>query len=134
MKKFSVFVAAICLAAFVSLGVSAQTKPADAKPAKPAKAEKPKPAPKSDAEIQQCITDKLAAAPKLKDQKITVSVSGGVATLTGEVSNGGSKGAATKICKSCGAKSTKNNITVKKAEKPAKPAKAAKPVDSKKPA
>jgi osmotically-inducible protein OsmY len=131
MKKISAFVAAVCLAAFVSLGVSAQTKPADTKPAKPAKAEKPKPAPKSDAEIEKCITDKLAASPKLKDQKITVSVSGGVATLTGEVNNGGSKGAATNICKSCGAKSTKNNITVKKAPKPEKPKK---PADPKKPA
>ena len=67
---------------------------------------------KSDADIQKCITDKLAASASLKDQGITVAVSNGVATLTGKVKNAGSKGAATNLAKGCGAKSVTNELTV----------------------
>src|SRR5262245_38588918 len=57
------------------------------------KAEKKKEAaPASDADIQKCITDKLAATKKLKSQGFSAAVSGGVATLTGNAANAGSKG------------------------------------------
>ncbi len=67
---------------------------------------------KSDADIQKCISDKLAASASLKDQGISVAVSNGVATLTGKVKNAGSKGAATNLAKGCGAKSVKNELTI----------------------
>lgn len=73
-------------------------------------------APKTDAEIQKCITDKLAAAPSLKTQSISASVSNGVATLTGKVKNAGSKGAATNLAKGCGATSVTNNLTIGEAD------------------
>lgn len=67
---------------------------------------------KDDSAIQQCISNKLASSPSLKSQNISVTVSGGVATLTGKVSNAGSKGAATNLAKGCGAKTVTNQITV----------------------
>ena len=69
-------------------------------------------APVDDAGIQKCIQDKLAASATLKSEGITVSVTNGVATLTGRVKNAGSKGAATNVAKSCGPTSVANNITV----------------------
>jgi len=69
-------------------------------------------APKDDAGIQKCISEKLAASASLKTQGITVAVSNSTATLTGQAKNAGSKGAATNIAKSCGAKSVTNNITI----------------------
>ena len=69
-------------------------------------------APKDDAGIQKCISDKLAASASLKTQGITAAVSNGSATLTGKVKNAGSKGAATNIAKSCGAKTVNNNIAI----------------------
>jgi osmotically-inducible protein OsmY len=68
--------------------------------------------PADDAAIQKCVSDKFAASPSLKDQGLSVSVSGGVATLSGKAKNSGSKGAATNIAKSCGAKSVTNQITI----------------------
>ena len=77
-------------------------------------------APASDADIQKCITDKLANSEKLKSQGFSATVSGGVATLTGKAANAGSKGAATRIAKSCGAKEVTNNIEAPPVAKPAK--------------
>ena len=67
---------------------------------------------KDDATIQKCINDKFAASESLKTQGLSASVSGGVATLTGQAKNGGSKGAATNIAKGCGAKCVANQITI----------------------
>lgn len=75
---------------------------------KPTKTEKMA-APTSDADIQKCIQDKLAAAPKLKSESITATVSNGEATLTGNVKAG--KGSVTGIAKRCGANKVTNNIT-----------------------
>jgi osmotically-inducible protein OsmY len=69
-------------------------------------------APGTDSEIQKCISEKLANSEKLKSQGFNVTVSDGSATLTGNAANPGSKGGATGIAKSCGAKSVSNNITV----------------------
>lgn len=68
-------------------------------------------APKNDGEIQKCIADKLAKSEKLSTQGFTATVVSGEATLTGKANNAGSKGAATKIAKSCGAAKVTNNIT-----------------------
>jgi osmotically-inducible protein OsmY len=105
----------LALASLIAMCSAAQT-PAPAKQA--AKAKKATAA-KSDSEIESCITQKLAAAPKLKDQGFSAAVSGGVVTLTGSAINGGSKGDASKIAKSCGAKQVVNNITVQPHTKPA---------------
>ncbi len=67
---------------------------------------------KDDAAIQKCISDKFAASESLKSQGLSATVNGGVATLTGKAKNIGSKGAATNIAKSCGAKSVTNQITI----------------------
>lgn len=75
---------------------------------------------KTDSEIQQCISERLAASPALKDQGLTSAVSNGVATLSGMARNPGSKGTATRIAKKCGATSVNNNITISPAYKPAK--------------
>lgn len=77
----------------------------------------------SDADIQKCITDKFAAAPKLKEQGFSAMVSKGEATLTGTAKNPGSKGAAIGIAKRCGAQKVTNSITVKTPAQ-AKPGKA----------
>ncbi len=90
-------------------------KKTEKKPAKTA-------APKTDADIQRCITDKLANSEKLKSQGFGATVSNGEATLTGTAKNAGSKGAATVIAKSCGASKVTNNITAPAIPKPAKPA------------
>ncbi len=134
MNKAKLIVGVMTLATALTVGVAAQTaapagqmksnvKPAQAKTEKAPKAAKPAKAVKTDAEIQACIAEKLAAAPKLKDQGLSASVANGVATFTGMASNGGSKGGVSGIAKSCGAKSVVNNITVKAKEKPVKMAK-----------
>ncbi|MEO6725773.1 MAG: BON domain-containing protein [Blastocatellia bacterium] len=92
------------------------------KPADKSAAKKPAAAAKSDAEIQKCITDKFAAAEKLKSQGFSATVSNGEATIIGTANNAGSKGAATKIAKSCGATKVTNNISSPPVSKPAKPA------------
>ena len=75
---------------------------------------------KTDADIQKCITDKLAKSEKLSTQGFSATVSNGEATLTGNANNAGSKGAATKIAKSCGASKVTNNITSPPVSKPKK--------------
>ncbi|MBS1791885.1 MAG: BON domain-containing protein [Acidobacteria bacterium] len=75
---------------------------------------------KSDADIQKCITDKFAKSEKLSTQGFSATVSNGEATLTGNANNAGSKGAATKIAKSCGASKVTNNITSPPVSKPKK--------------
>lgn len=79
-------------------------------------------APKSDAEIQKCIADKLAKSEKLNSQGFSATVSNGEATLTGTAKNAGSKGAATGMAKSCGASKVVNNISAPPVAKPAKSA------------
>lgn len=73
---------------------------------KPAKATM---APKTDAEIQKCISDKFAASKTIKNG--AAAVTNGDATLTGEANSGGAKGGATRTAKACGAKTVANNMT-----------------------
>jgi len=106
----------LSMAAFAQTPPPAMTKTA---PKSNAKA----PAQKSDADIQKCIQDKLSSS-KLKDDGITVTVSGGDATLTGATKIAGHKGNATQFAKRCGATKVTNNITVETVHKvkTAKPA------------
>ena len=111
MKRMSFWFSSIALLAMLVFNITAQDmqKTPDAKP----KAAKAKAAmPTSDDEILKCIEEKFASAPSLKDKKPSVRVIGGVATITGEAKNPGTKGAATRIAKSCGAKEIKNEMTV----------------------
>jgi osmotically-inducible protein OsmY len=114
----------------LSVAASAQT-PAPAKSAsdpamtKTAKSSPKAAAPKADADVQKCTQDKLVGS-KLKDDNITVAVSGGEATLTGATKIAGHKGNATQFAKRCGATKVTNNITVESTPK----TKAAKPADS----
>ncbi len=115
MKRNLVWLSSITLIALLALSASAQEMQKKTSEAKTAKT---KPAlPTIDADIQKCTDEKFANAASLKDKKPSVSVSGGVATITGEAKNGGAKGAATKIAKSCGAKDVKNNMTVAASDK-----------------
>ncbi|HKX27617.1 MAG TPA: BON domain-containing protein [Blastocatellia bacterium] len=117
MKKTLILINAFALTAALAIMAAAQTPaPAPAKAAKPAKM-KAAAAPKSDEEIQKCISDKLEASAALKGDGFSASVAGGVATLTGTTKVAGHKGGAGSIAKGCGAKSTQNNITVEKAAK-----------------
>ena len=76
--------------------------------------------PSTDDEISKCITNKFSNSEKLKTQGFSASVKDGEATLTGQAQNAGSKGAATRIAQSCGAKSVKNNITAPPIPRPKK--------------
>lgn len=106
MKSTFIWLSSITL--FVLLALNATAQEMQKKPPKTQKASTPM----TDADIQKCIEEKFASAASLKDKKPSVSVSGGVATITGEARNGGAKGGATKIAKSCGAKEVKNEMTV----------------------
>ena len=87
---------------------------------KPAKAAAAPKAPKTDADIQKCISDKFAASKTVTNGG--AAVANGEATLTGEAKNAGAKGGATKTAKACGAKTVVNNLTT-----PTPPPAAAKP-------
>lgn len=68
-----------------------------------------------DASVAAAVKEKIGSMPSLKDAKIDVSVSGGVATLTGMVKNGGLKGVATNAAKRvAGVKSVSNKIEIEK--------------------
>jgi hypothetical protein len=93
---------------------------------KPAKAAA---APKTDPEIQKCISDKFAASKTITNG--AVAMANGEATLTGDAKSAGAKGGATRSAKACGAKKVVNNINAppppppapKAGEKKAEPAK-----------
>ncbi len=80
------------------------TKKKSDKPAKAAAA-----VPKTDAEIQKCISDKFAASKTITNG--TAVVANGEATLTGEAKSAGAKGGATRSAKACGAKKVDNKMT-----------------------
>ena len=68
-------------------------------------------APKADADIQKCIEDRLSSA-KLKENGITVAVSGREATLTGTTTKASHKNSIAQYAKHCGATKVTNNISV----------------------
>ena len=90
------------------------------------KVSKAAPAPKTDADVQKCISDKLAASKVITNG--AAAVSNGAATLTGEAKSAGAKGGATRSAKACGAKTVVNNMTT-----PPPPAPAAAKTGEKKP-
>jgi len=93
---------------------------------KPAKDAAP---PKTDADIQKCVSDKLANSKTISNGAATVA--NGEATLTGDAKSAGAKGGATRSAKACGATKVVNKITTpttppaaaKTGEKKAEPAK-----------
>ena len=87
---------------------------------KPAKTAAKPAAPKTDADIQKCISDKFAASKTITNG--AAAVANGEATLTGEAKSAGAKGGATRSAKACGAKKVVNNMTA-----PPPPPKAAAP-------
>jgi len=89
---------AIALATVVTLGGIAQTPTTTS-------------AGKSDSEIRQCIENRLASSEKLGGQGFSVAVTNREATLTGTARNSGSKGAVTRIARTCGADKVSNLIT-----------------------
>jgi osmotically-inducible protein OsmY len=109
VKPLVLALCSLSLLVTIAFAQEMQKQPAAPK-AKPAKAKAAMPT--SDADIQKCIQDRFANSPSMKDNLPKVSVSGGVATITGEAKNGGQKGAATRSAKSCGAKEVKNEMTV----------------------
>jgi osmotically-inducible protein OsmY len=88
--------------------------------------------PKTDGEIQKCITDGLAASAKLKDLGLSATVDNGETTLIGQAKSSGNKNAASSIAKNCGAKKVVNNITIP-GPPPPKPAEEKKSEPAKKP-
>jgi uncharacterized protein YkwD len=92
---------------------------------KPAKAAAKPAAPKTDADIQQCISGKFTASKTITNG--SAAVANGEATLTGEAKSAAAKGGATRTAKACGAKTVVNNITT-----PAPPPAAAKTGEKKK--
>ncbi|MDX2031729.1 MAG: BON domain-containing protein [Blastocatellia bacterium] len=84
------------------------------------KREKKMPEAMSDSDIQKCINGRFASSEKLNAQGFNTAVETGVVTLTGKAINAGSKGAATRIAKSCGARSVTNNISAPAIPRPAK--------------
>ena len=119
MTKMKTMIGSMGLVGLLAFGAVAQT-PAPAKTMHATKPAKVVPAVKSDAEIQTDIQNRLAAAPKLKSENISVAVSSGVATFSGTVSNSGSKGGVSSLAKAAGAKKVVNNITIQKVAKAAK--------------
>lgn len=125
MKSRSIFINAVVLGvalAAVALGQSTTVKSSSAThkashAMMPAKTGARK-AQHTDASIQECIQQKLDAAPKLKADSITVTVDKGIATFAGAVRNAGDKGAVVSIARSCGAKKVMNNIMVEAMKKP----------------
>jgi osmotically-inducible protein OsmY len=125
VQKLNNLIGGLALTAALALGASAQTPntkhPAGhAMPAKSSgmsAAMKAAHAPKSDAEIEAAIKQRLAASPHLKDQGFNVAVSNGVATFTGVAKNPGSKGGVYNLAKASGAKRVINHIVVHQAAK-----------------
>jgi osmotically-inducible protein OsmY len=120
MKKATSIFSSLALTAILVSGALGQTGPKKNAPSGNSLAQSAKPgnhtaAPKSDADIQSCIESKMANAPTLKGQGFGVSLSSGIATLTGTTKNSSAKGGVNGIAKSCGAKQVVNKITVEKA-------------------
>ena len=80
-------------------------------PSRPAAAKSTGQATKSDAEIEREIRAKLAKS-KINQDKFTVHVQGGVATLEGRTDVIQHKGVATRLAKGAGAVAVKNQIQI----------------------
>jgi osmotically-inducible protein OsmY len=114
MKKIIALTFTLLLTATVAFAQGA-AQPEKKKPEM--KKEKAMKAPKSDADVQKCITDKFTGSKTLTGGAATVA--SGEATLSGEAKNAGAKTSAGKTAQSCGAKKVTNNITIMAPEKPA---------------
>ena len=88
-----------------------------ATPTKPATAPKVHSAPRiSDADLERTIRGRFAES-KISEDKFTVHVAGGIATITGHTDIIQHKGVATRLSKSSGALAVVNNIGISQAAK-----------------
>src|SRR5919202_343148 len=66
-----------------------------------------------DVTLARNVSERIAAAPSLKDQAITATADGGVVTLTGKVKTGSNKGTATRVARAVACvKSVTNKLEV----------------------
>ena len=90
---------------------------AAATPSKPAAAPKVHSAPRiSDADLERTIRGRFAES-KISEDKFTVHVASGIATITGHTDVIQHKGVATRLAKSSGALAVVNNIGISQAAK-----------------
>ena len=111
MKTLTTITTILTLALLASIA-PAQDKSSAPKP-KAKQSEKVSAAAPTDAAgIKTCIEQRLANAPSLSGQKITVTVLGKVPRLTGKVATSTQKGTATRIAKSktCGGSGVMNDL------------------------
>lgn len=71
----------------------------------------PKPAPRSDAEIERSFRERLSKS-KVARNGFQIRVQGGIATLTGRTDVVQHKGVATRMAKSAGARAVNNRIEI----------------------
>lgn len=66
----------------------------------------------TDADIKTCVSTRLADAPSLAGETITITVEHGLVTLTGKISDSRKKATATRIARSktCGATEADNRL------------------------
>lgn len=108
MSQASALAASLLLAALACMG---QTKPVPGHTAPPAPKAPIRQALKSDAEIEATIRAKFARS-KINEDKFTVHVQGGVATIEGKTNVIQHKGTATRLAKTGGALAVNNHIQI----------------------
>jgi osmotically-inducible protein OsmY len=102
----------------LAVGASAQTKATPAQQAAASHKRTNTPAPKiPDAQIEAVIRAKFAKSKKISQDKLTVHVQGGVATIEGHSDVVQHKGTATRMAKSAGAVAVVNKIQLSQAAK-----------------
>ena len=72
-------------------------------------------APKSDADIQTCITERIAASPKLQGDSITPVVANRAATFNGTTGSAKNKNTVASLARKCGAARVTSNLEVQAA-------------------
>src|SRR5262249_62209357 len=107
MRKMIALTFTLLLTTAFALAQTQPEKKAEKAPKKAAAATK---APKSDADVQKCINDKLATSKTITGG--TAAVASLEATPTGEAKNAGAKNGAAKTATGCGAKKRTKKITV----------------------
>lgn len=111
MKNITTFVCLLTIFALTGLAQTTAAMPTQGT-AKPAKR---KSAPKSDADIQTCITERIAKSETLKSESITPIVASRAATLNGTASTAKNKNAVVSLAKRCGATRVTSNLEVQAA-------------------
>jgi len=115
MAKLSLCIAALCLTA-AGFPAVAQA-PASHQRASATAPSKPAARPKiSDSQLEAVIRAKFAKS-KINEDKFSVRVQGGIATVEGKTNVLQHKGVATRMCKTAGAQAVNNHVVVSEAAK-----------------